>query len=682
MRSTAPPIRPRLVGRPSPGCVRVRGRHRPGAAAAAAAAYGPLQPQPQPQPVELVRGAPKPSCENLLCFPSALLGLDDPGDDYGETTTYDVFRRRLTRGELARVDVIDGGRQLVFTPKAAAAARGASPKQQQQQQQQPQAQAARVALPRGFVSPEFFDDLARHGVVVSYHEASTMTASLMMSASSVLSAAALAWVIVRRGGGGGGFLDMTRSLHRFDRAPAAEMTFADVAGVDAAKREVAEVVEFLRHPGKFAAVGARMPRGCLLIGAPGTGKTLLARSIAGEAGVPFFSCSGSSFVQMFVGVGAGRVRDLFARAKAHAPCVVFIDEIDAIGRSRGPISGSNEEREQTINQLLVEMDGFDGDSGIVVVAATNRADVLDAALLRPGRFDRQVLVDLPDLAGRAAILRVHAHGKPVASYVDTLRAVARMTPRFSGADLSNLVNEAAIRAARGDRKEVLLSDFEGAYDRIVLGVERPAAGLSPESRRVAAVHEAGHALVGLRVGYARLRKVTIEPRGRMGGVAVFEPDEAGELPTRAALEAALAVALGGRAAEELLFGAEGVTTGASGDLANATAIARSMVAQYGFGSAVAVAATAAAEPWEASESTLDVRDADVRALVARAHLRASQVVAKDAGALRRIADALVLRETLSGAEVAVLLTTFSLGGAGGAGPPADPEQKLDQNRQG
>ncbi|WP_099224497.1 ATP-dependent zinc metalloprotease FtsH [Listeria costaricensis] len=383
-----------------------------------------------------------------------------------------------------------------------------------------------------------------------------------------------------QGGGGGKVMSFGKSKAKLYNDEKKKVRFTDVAGADEEKQELVEVVEFLKDPRKFSELGARIPKGVLLVGPPGTGKTLLARAVAGEAGVPFFSISGSDFVEMFVGVGASRVRDLFENAKKNAPCIIFIDEIDAVGRQRGAgLGGGHDEREQTLNQLLVEMDGFGGNEGIIIIAATNRADVLDPALLRPGRFDRQIMVDRPDVKGREAVLRVHARNKPLAKSVD-LKAVAQRTPGFSGADLENLLNEAALVAARADKKQIDMSDIDEATDRVIAGPAKKNRVISQKERRTVAYHESGHTIVGMVLDEAEtVHKVTIVPRGQAGGYAVMLPKEDRFLMTKAELLDRITGLLGGRVAEEVTFGE--VTTGASNDFERATEIARRMVTEWG-----------------------------------------------------------------------------------------------------
>ncbi|RPH50537.1 MAG: ATP-dependent zinc metalloprotease FtsH, partial [Lysobacterales bacterium] len=394
------------------------------------------------------------------------------------------------------------------------------------------------------------------------------------------------WVYFMRqmqgGAGGRGAMSFGKSRARLLGEDQVQVTFADVAGVDEAKEEVVEIVEFLKDPGKFQRLGGKIPRGVLMVGSPGTGKTLLARAIAGEAKVPFFTISGSDFVEMFVGVGASRVRDMFDQAKKHAPCIIFIDEIDAVGRHRGAgLGGGHDEREQTLNQLLVEMDGFEGTEGVIVIAATNRPDVLDPALLRPGRFDRQVVVPLPDVRGREQILKVHMRKLPLAEDVKP-QIIARGTPGFSGADLANLVNEAALFAARANRRTVTMDEFERAKDKIMMGAERRSMVMDEQEKKLTAYHEAGHAIVGLSVPeHDPVYKVTIIPRGRALGVTMFLPESDRYSTSKRRLESRITTLFGGRIAEEMIFGEESVTTGASNDIERATEIARNMVTKWG-----------------------------------------------------------------------------------------------------
>ena len=438
------------------------------------------------------------------------------------------------------------------------------------------------------------------------------------------------------------------------------VTFDDVAGADEAKEDLKEIVEFLKEPEKFISLGARIPKGVLLVGSPGTGKTLLAKAVSGEAGVPFFSISGSEFVEMFVGVGASRVRDLFDQAKRHSPCIVFVDEIDAVGRHRGAgLGGSHDEREQTLNQILVEMDGFDTDTNVIVVAATNRPDILDPALMRPGRFDRRVVLDRPDVRGREAILRVHLKGKPVAPEVD-VNALAKGTPGFVGADIENLVNEAAILAARRSKKSIGQNELEMAIERVILGPERKSRLMTPKEKEVIAYHEGGHAVVAYSLaGHDPVRKVTIIPRGLAGGVTWFLPNEDNNLMTRSKLKTMLASSMGGRSAEELTFGE--ITNGASGDIAQITDIARTMVTRWGmseklgpmtFGKKeeLVFLGKELGEQRDYSDSVAQEIDAEVRKLVQEAHETALTILREHRPQLDAVAKKLMEVETLDQAD--------------------------------
>ncbi len=447
------------------------------------------------------------------------------------------------------------------------------------------------------------------------------------------------------------------------------VTFADVAGQEEAKQDLTEVVEFLKFPDKFAALGARIPRGVLMVGPPGTGKTLLSRAVAGEAGVPFFSISGSEFVEMFVGVGASRVRDLFEQAKRNSPCIVFIDEIDAVGRQRGAgLGGSHDEREQTLNQILVEMDGFDTNTNVILIAATNRPDVLDPALIRPGRFDRQVVLDAPDVRGRISVLKVHVKGKPLADDVD-LEVIAKLTPGFSGADLANVVNEGAILAARFSKKKIGMHDLQSAVERVALGgPERRSRVMTDRKKLMVAYHEAGHAIVGAGMPNSNpVQKVTIVPRGRAGGYTLFLPDENNmELRSLAYFKSDMAVALGGRIAEELVFGSDEITTGASGDLVTVTRTARAMVTRYGMNEELGplvfgekeemiFLGREISEQRNYSEEIARQIDSEVRQLAVEAYERANEILVKNRTVLDDMANALVEIETLDGAQLKELL---------------------------
>jgi cell division protease FtsH len=467
--------------------------------------------------------------------------------------------------------------------------------------------------------------------------------------------------------GGGKAMGFGKSRARLLTERTGRITFEDVAGIDEAKQELEEIVEFLKDPHKFQRLGGKIPKGCLLIGPPGTGKTLLARAIAGEANVPFFTISGSDFVEMFVGVGASRVRDMFEQGKKNAPCIIFIDEIDAVGRHRGAgLGGGNDEREQTLNQLLVEMDGFESNEGVILIAATNRPDVLDPALLRPGRFDRQVVVPNPDILGREKILKVHMRKVPLAPDVDA-RVIARGTPGFSGADLANLVNEAALLAARIGKRVVTMAEFESAKDKVMMGAERRSMVMTEDEKKLTAYHEAGHALVGLKVPkHDPLHKVTIIPRGRALGVTMSLPERDRLSYSKIELESKLAVMFGGRIAEELVFGAENVTTGAGNDIQQATGWARRMVTEYGFSDKLGPLRYADNEEEiflghsvtrqkNVSDATAALIDQEVRRLIDDAESTARNILTEHRDQLEIIAAALLEYETLSGAEVNALL---------------------------
>jgi cell division protease FtsH len=495
------------------------------------------------------------------------------------------------------------------------------------------------------------------------------------------------WVFFMRQmqSGGGRALGFGKSKAKLLTEKQGRVTFDDVAGVDEAKEDLQEIVEFLRDPQKFQRLGGRIPRGALLVGPPGTGKTLLARAIAGEANVPFFTISGSDFVEMFVGVGASRVRDMFEQAKKNAPCIIFIDEIDAVGRHRGAgLGGGNDEREQTLNQLLVEMDGFEANEGIILIAATNRPDVLDPALLRPGRFDRQVVVPAPDIIGREKILKVHVRKVPLAPDVD-LKVIARGTPGFSGADLSNLVNEAALLAARRSKRVVTQQEFEDAKDKVMMGAERKSMAMTEEEKLNTAYHEAGHALVGLNVpGHHPLHKVTIIPRGRALGVTFYLPERDVLTTKKSEYEGRLAVLFGGRLAEEIIFGPENVTNGAVSDIQKATSIARAMVMEYGMSDKLGriryrdnqeevFLGHSVARSQNISQETAQLIDSEVRRLIEEGERTARTILTERMDALHMLAKALIEYETLSGQEVKDLLD--------GKPPVRDLTTKEDQPRR-
>jgi len=464
-----------------------------------------------------------------------------------------------------------------------------------------------------------------------------------------------------QGGGRGGAMGFGKSKAKLLTEKHGRVTFDDVAGIDEAKEELEEIVEFLRNPQKFSRLGGKIPKGALLVGPPGTGKTLLARAIAGEAGVPFFTISGSDFVEMFVGVGASRVRDMFEQAKKNAPCIVFIDEIDAVGRSRGAgYGGGNDEREQTLNQLLVEMDGFEANEGIIILAATNRPDVLDPALLRPGRFDRQVQVPNPDIKGREKILQVHARKVPLGPDVD-LRIIARGTPGFSGADLANLVNEAALTAARVGRRFVTMEDFEMAKDKVMMGPERRSMVMSEDEKKLTAYHEAGHAIVGMNVPqHDPIHKATIIPRGRALGLVMSLPERDHLSITATKMKSMIAMAMGGKVAEELIFGPENVTSGAASDIKQVTRIARAMVTQYGMSEKLGNIDYANetqsflgtfSQGSQISPETQELIDEEVRRIVDEGYETARRILTEKAEEHKRLAEGLLEYETLTGDEI-------------------------------
>ncbi len=482
------------------------------------------------------------------------------------------------------------------------------------------------------------------------------------------------WIFFMRQmqGGGGKAMGFGKSKARLLTEKVGRVTFDDVAGIDEAKQELEEVVEFLRDPQKFQRLGGKIPKGCLLVGPPGTGKTLLARAIAGEANVPFFTISGSDFVEMFVGVGASRVRDMFEQGKKNAPCIIFVDEIDAVGRHRGAgLGGGNDEREQTLNQLLVEMDGFEANEGVILIAATNRPDVLDPALLRPGRFDRQVVVPNPDIIGREKILKVHMRKVPLGPDVEA-KTIARGTPGFSGADLANLVNEAALLAARANKRVVTMADFENAKDKVMMGAERRSMVMSEEDKEMTAYHEAGHALVGMFVpGNDPLHKVTIIPRGRALGVTMNLPESDRYSLKFKEITAKLAMMFGGRMAEELIYGTENVSTGASNDIQQATNMARSMVTEWGMSDKLGrlryvdnqeevFLGHSVARSQTISPETARLIDEEIRRIIEEAEEKARGVLTEHMDALHAVSKALLEFETLSGDEVQIIVDGGSI----------------------
>ncbi|HED52142.1 MAG TPA: ATP-dependent zinc metalloprotease FtsH [Gammaproteobacteria bacterium] len=535
--------------------------------------------------------------------------------------------------------------------------------------------------------PEMINDLLSNGVEVKAQapEQDSLLMQIFISWFPMLLLIGV-WIFFMRqmqgGGGGRGAMSFGKSRARMLGEDQIKVTFNDVAGVEEAKEEVAELVEFLRDPGKFQKLGGKIPRGVLMVGAPGTGKTLLARAIAGEAKVPFFTISGSDFVEMFVGVGASRVRDMFEQAKKHAPCIIFIDEIDAVGRHRGAgLGGGHDEREQTLNQLLVEMDGFEGNEGVIVIAATNRPDVLDPALLRPGRFDRQVVVPLPDVRGREQILKVHLRKVPAGDDVKP-SIIARGTPGFSGADLANLVNEAALFAARANKRLVDMEDLEKAKDKIMMGAERKSMVMSEDEKKLTAYHEAGHAIVGRLVpAHDPVYKVSIIPRGRALGITMFLPEEDRYSFSKQRLESQISSLFGGRIAEELVFGPEMVTTGASNDIQRSTELARNMVTKWGLSERLGPL-TYSEEEGEVflghsvtqhknvSDETAHTIDAEIRAIIDRNYRRAESLLKENLDKLHAMADALIKYETIDADQIDDIM----------AGKPPRPPQDWDDDQ--
>ena len=574
--------------------------------------------------------------------------------------SYGRFLDYVEAGRVTAVDIYDGGRNAVIE--------AVDPDLDNR------VQRLRVDLPG--LAPELINTLKTEGISFDIHPPRTAPPALGVLgnlAFPLLLIGALIFLARRNSnmpGGPGQAMQFGKSKARFMMEAETGVMFDDVAGVTEAKQELQEVVTFLKQPERFTSVGAQIPRGLLLVGPPGTGKTLLAKAIAGEAGVPFFSLSGSEFVEMFVGVGASRVRDLFEQAKKNAPCIVFIDEIDAVGRQRGAgLGGGNDEREQTLNQLLTEMDGFEGNTGIIIVAATNRPDVLDAALMRPGRFDRQVTVDRPDYSGRLQILGVHARGKTLAKDVD-LDKVARRTPGYTGADLANLLNEAAILAARRELTEVSNDEISDAIERVMAGPEKKDRVMSERRARLVAYHEAGHALVGaLMPDYDPVQKISIIPRGNAGGLTFFTPSEErmeSGLYSRAYLQNQMAVALGGRVAEEIVYGEDEVTTGASNDLQQVASTARQMITRFGMSDELGPVALGRAQGGmflgrdiaaerDFSEETAAMIDKEVSELVDVAYKRATKVLVDNRAVLDELAEMLVEQETVDAEELQELL---------------------------
>ncbi|WP_202594146.1 ATP-dependent zinc metalloprotease FtsH [Frateuria defendens] len=553
-----------------------------------------------------------------------------------------------------------------------------------------------VAPVLGFSTNDVVKQMQTKGVVVSQEPPNNFSLlNLLISwLPIILMVGVFIWFMrqMQAGAGGRGAMSFGRSRAKLQGEDQIKVNFTDVAGCDEAKEEVGELVEFLRDPGKFQRLGGKIPRGVLMVGPPGTGKTLLAKAIAGEAKVPFFAISGSDFVEMFVGVGASRVRDMFEQAKKHAPCIIFIDEIDAVGRHRGAgLGGGHDEREQTLNQLLVEMDGFEGSEGIIVIAATNRPDVLDPALLRPGRFDRQVVVGLPDVKGREQILKVHLRKVPVASDVNPM-VIARGTPGFSGADLANLVNEAALFAARENAREVRMSHLDKARDKILMGTERRSMAMSEDEKKLTAYHEAGHAIVGRLVPeHDPVYKVTIIPRGRALGVTMYLPEGDKYSINRVAIESQLCSLYGGRVAEELIFGADKVTTGASNDIERATKMARNMATKWGLSDELGPVTygededevflgRSVTQHKNVSNETARKIDEVVRNILDRAYGRTRQLLTDNIDKLHVMADALLQYETIDAQQIDDIMAgrvpgppaDWSKNASGGTVPPPPP----------
>jgi len=578
--------------------------------------------------------------------------------------SYTEFSRQLDQGNIARVEVFDGKR-LEGDFRAPVTQDGRT------------AKSFTVLLPVAN-SESFIKRLEDAGVPILAKEPKGGITAIIIAALPWIVILGLWFFLLRQlQAGGSRAFAFGKSKAKLLAGDTPKVTFADVAGADEAKVELQEIIEFLKDPQKFTRLGGRLPKGALLVGPPGTGKTLLAKAVAGEAGRPFFSMSGSDFVEMFVGVGASRVRDLFEQGKSHAPCIIFIDEIDAVGRHRGAgLGGGHDEREQTLNQLLVEMDGFESNDGVILVAATNRPDVLDPALLRPGRFDRQIVVDAPDVRGREGILRVHTRKIPLASDV-RLEVIAKGTPGMAGADLANLVNEAAVLAARRNKTLVDMSDFEDAKDKVMLGVERRSLVLTEDERKLTAYHEAGHAIVALKIpGSDPVHKVTIVPRGRALGLTASLPEVDRHNYTKDWLIGSLAMFFGGRVAEEIVFGADKITTGAGNDIERATALARRMVTQFGMSELIGPLAVGDkeqeiflgrefAQRREISERTAQMVDDEVKRLIDEAYARATEILTANRELLDRIAAALLERETIDREDLDRLVKDLPL-------PPRNP----------
>ena len=602
----------------------------------------------------------------LALVPLLFMQIFGSGSGAGVELTYTEFREQLASGNVREVTIVESRTvegELV-TPVS----------------RDGENMSRFVSMLPGEITDGLIEELQARNVVIGARAARTPVIERVFAILPwILMAGIWIWFVRSLQSGGNRAFQFGRSKAKLISPDTPKVTFEDVAGADEAKEELEEVIEFLKDPQRFVRLGGRLPKGVLLVGPPGTGKTLLARAVAGEAARPFFQMSGSDFVEMFVGVGASRVRDLFEQGKSHAPCIIFVDEIDAVGRHRGAgLGGGHDEREQTLNALLVEMDGFESNDGVILLAATNRPDVLDPALLRPGRFDRQVVVDSPDIKGREGILRVHARKLPLAEDVD-LSVIARGTPGLSGADLANVCNEAALVAARSGADRVAMSHFELAKDKVMLGAERKSLVLTESERELTAYHEAGHAVVGLRIpGLDPVHKVTIVPRGRALGITASLPEEDRHSYTKEWLEGQLVMLFGGRVAEEMRFGQTKVTTGAGNDIERATTMARRMVTRFGMSDRVGLMAVGDSEQEiflgrelvqrrEVSEHTAQLVDSEVKRLLDDAHERARTLLEEQKDLLEIIAQALLDRETLGRREIELIERGEPL-------PPMSPEE--------
>ena len=607
----------------------------------------------------------------ILLIPVVLIQLSGSKAEAAKQITYTQYRDELEHDNIAKVQIV-AGKTVNGTFKQKVNIGGQD------------ARNFTVRLPVENSEKEV-ELLNQHNVAIDAKDAGvSVTAWVLNFVPWLLLIGFYLFLFKQMQAGGAKAFSFGKSKAKLLTGDTPKVTFADVAGADEAKQELQEIIEFLRDPQKFTKLGGRLPKGALLVGPPGTGKTLLAKAVAGEAGRPFFSMSGSDFVEMFVGVGASRVRDLFEQGKAHAPCIIFIDEIDAVGRHRGAgLGGGHDEREQTLNQLLVEMDGFESNDGVILIAATNRPDVLDPALLRPGRFDRQIVVDAPDLKGREGILKVHLRNKPIADDVD-ITTLARGTPGMAGADLANLVNEAALLAVRRSHEKIFMIDLEDAKDKVMLGAERKSMVMKDEERRLTAYHEAGHAICAMRVaGNDPLHKVTIVPRGRALGLAFTLPEDDRVSITRQQLEANLVMSYGGRVAEEIIFGHDRVTTGAASDIQKATAIARRYVTQWGLSDAIGPILVGDNEQElflgreiqhrrEVSEQTAQLVDAEVKRVIDQAFERARATLQANLELLHQVAAALLERETLTRDDIEMLSRGETLPPRPSGLPPAPP----------